>query len=296
MTDMEIYRNTEAQVTIPSPTVLGGTHVIEVASTNGATSTPTFTSNAANGTVTFLVDFKHTLYDGRLRVTDTITRPAPTPEDAAATESFVVTDYLDVVTPLFLKSDLPADYQTGDQWKELENLVRMVVEAFTGQHFGRRIETHTVNTNGVNFFQVPIIEYTGLSARYMTNTTTLNPPKFSYEFIDGNFGMKITSSPYYDIKTDSMWVLGQRVPAGYVCIDGVFGYDRVPSDVKAAALLIAGLWGCKQTLWRDRFIQTMRSSDWSLQYHDGAFGPSTGSVTADNLLAKYSRRYSPEVI
>jgi hypothetical protein len=41
----------------------------------------------------------------------------------------------------------------------------------------------------------------------------------------------------------------------------------------------------------------MRSSDWSIQYNDGAFGKSTGSQTADNLLAKYAGQgIMPEVI
>ena len=286
MSDMEVYRNSETVVHVPVP-IATANYTYEVSSP-GVEATPeskTAAVDVERKTIDVTIPFEHTLYDGTVTVDITIQRT----DGLGGTYTF--TEYVDVVTPLFTWHDLDGTYP-ADKVPELERLVRHVVEAFTGQHFGKTIKTKSITTNTVQNFDVPLIELRGVSDRYATHSTTLTPPKMSYEIADEGHTLSIDWDSYH-VKTDSMWILDKKANS-CVLMEGVFGYDRVPADVKEAALLIAGVWGCEQAVWRDRFIETMRSSDWSVTYNDGAF-VSTGSATADQLLAKYSRRYVPEV-
>src|SRR5690606_11869586 len=137
------------------------------------------------------------------------------------------------------------------QTPELERLVRQVIEAHTGQYFGKRVDRKVVSSQQkVLNFDVPLIEFRGISDRYLTLTTTLAPPKIPYEILNDGFSLALDLENY-DVKTDSLWILNARRQGCYF-IEGTFGYNRVPADVKEAALLIAGVWGCNQAVWRDR--------------------------------------------
>lgn len=278
---MEIYRNEPQTITLRKP--VEGTYEVKVIS-------PEHESTALvavqEDVLEFTLDFQHTWFDGELEFQVTVT----TPEGITHTYS----EYAEVVTPLFRASDLDGSYP-ADKTPELERLVRKVIEARTGQTFGKVSKTVAVEGDGsLITFDAPLIELYDVSTtgRYMNHTTTLTPPKESYEIASDGFSISIDWDRYH-IKSDSLWILTKR-DYGTKFLTGAFGYDRVPQDVKEAALLIAGVWGCDQALWRDRYIQTMRSSDWSVQYNNGAYA-STGSVTADQLLAKYTRRFVPEV-
>ena len=247
---------------------------------NIGTATPT------DGYIDVPVAIPHTLYDGTIDIRVEITYNG---------NEFSIEDHVDVVTPLFTHDDLKDVMPDEAKAVELERLVRKVIETVTGQTFGRKIDTvYSTTAEKVVMFDAPLIMLTDLSwaGRHAPLSTTLNPPKIPHETIEDGFGM-IIDWDNYDVKTDSLWVIRNNGPR-IVSIEGVFGYNRVPSDVKEAALLIAGVWGTKQAVWRDRYIQIMRSADWSVQYHERAF-LSTGSATADQLLSKYQRTALPEV-
>ena len=288
---MEIYRNHPA--TFRMRATLSEDKYAESATVSSAggssTVTPTFTPASQEWQDPMLeipIEFKHTVLDGPITITINV--------NDGSEDGYDLSDYATVVTPLFRKEDLPPEFSPTDT-VELERLVRHVIEAYTGQYFGKRKDRRTINSSqSVINFNVPLIEFTGVSGRYMTHTTTLTPPKIPYEILNEGHTLAVDLENY-DVKTDSLWILNTRRQGCYI-IEGTFGYDRVPQDVKQAALLIAGMWGCNQAVWRDRFISTMRSADWSVAYHDAGFGHTTGSHGADMLLSKYSQRYNPAVI
>ena len=280
---MEIYRNRPTTVRIEAPIRGAVYNTVKVSSASGETDAfPTYVDNSP--VLEIPIEFKHTWYDGTVTLDISI-------NDGTGEHTYE--EHVDVVTPLFTAADLPQDY-SAEKVVELEGLVRKVVEAYTGQSFGPSIRKYTTEF-GENMlrFDAPLIEFRGVSARYLTHTTTLAPPKIRYESLDGGF-KAVVDIDLYDPKTDSMWILNQKKNHSLV-FEGVFGYDRVPQDVKQAALLIAGTWSDDQAVWRDRFIETMRSADWTVSYHENAFS-STGSATADMLLKKYHRRAVPEVL
>ena len=289
---MEIYRNRNGQVfRLGVPILEGATYEIFVSSRSSSAITGTEsqtlgTMEPGDGYIDVPINITHTVYDGEVTVTAEITHGAYT---------FSIDDRLDVITPIFTAEDLEGTGYDPEKVPELERLVRKVIETYTGQSFGKRIGVvHSTTAQDTIRFNAPLLMLTDLSwgGRYAPLSTTLNPPKIPHETIEDGYGLVIDWQNY-DPKTDSLWIIRSDTPR-IVNIEGIFGFDRVPQDVKEAALLIAGVWGTKQAVWRDRFIQTMRSADWSVQYHERAF-LSTGSVTADQLLSKYQRTALPEV-
>lgn len=288
---MEIYRNQPTTVKVRAP-IPDATYTVKIRSprplgevyeTAGPLVAPELDASWGAHILSIPIEFVHTWYDGTVEIVITVNGGLHT-----------YSEYVDVVTPLFTSVDLGSEYPAA-QVPELERLVRKVVEAYTGQYFGKTVNRYPVSaTERIINFDVPLIEFTGVSDRYLTNSTTLTPPKLPYELINDGFTLMVDFENYH-IKTDSTWLLTKDARDEVYVIEGTFGYNSVPADVKQAALLIAGVWGCKQAVWRDRFIQTMRSADWSVGYHDNAFKNSTGSITADQLLEKYHRRYQPEV-
>lgn len=289
MLDMEIYRNSEPTVEIDVPLATANYAVDLVLNDGGRQSlSSNSTVDQENQSISITIPFEHTQFDGVVTLEITMMR-----QDGGGSNA-TFTEYVKVVTPLFTWKDLPRDFNR-DEVAELESLVRTVVEAKTGQVFGKRKMSHQASTaSSVINFNAPLIRFTGVSDRYLTDTTTLNPPKIPYEVFDEGYSMAVDWKNY-DIKTDSFWLTSSN-KCRNLYIYGDFGYDSVPEDVKRAALLIAGMWGSQQAVWRDRFVATIRSSDWNVTYSEKGFDFTTGSVTADMLLSKYTRRYHPAVI
>lgn len=284
---MEIYRNRNQTVIIDVPDK-DSSYAVKIESpalTTESVLTTDYNEDMDTAFISVPIGFRHTMYDGDIALTISL---------HDSDDPFAWTEHISVVTPLFTWRDLPDTYNKEDS-QELEGLVRTIVESKTSQSFGKRPQVHQVHTgkNVINF-EAPLIRFTGISDRYLTDTTTLNPPKIPYEVLEGGFSVSVDWDTY-DVKTDTFWMTSNNRPRN-VFIYGEFGYERVPEDVKRAALLIAGMWGSQQAVWRDRFVQTIRSSDWNVTYGREGFGFTTGSVTADMLLSKYTRQYHPEVI
>lgn len=272
----ELYRNdfNPEDLVISVPSEMTVTE-ITLSSPGGETTIESPAQPTAEGAISVPVPFKHIKYDGTVRIYVTGTVDG---------DEHTLTYSIPVVTPLFSREDFSDSQltQIGDDFEELERLVRHVVEAHCGQSFGYRKEAVPVgNPDKRVHFTAPIIEFTGVSDRYLTNSTTLSIPHRIY---DDRFSMDLN---LYDVKTDLIMLPKSRRNRP-VFLHGTFGYESVPEDVRQAALLIAGVWGCNQAIWRDRYINTIRSADWNLKY-DGQAYAGTGSATADQLLAKYNR-------
>lgn len=69
-------------------------------------------------------------------------------------------------------------------------------------------------------------------------------------------------------------------------ITGDWGYKSVPAPVKEAAKLLVNDYACKEIAYRDRYLESIKASDWRLQYNSRAW-ESTGNVRADQLLSEF---------
>lgn len=69
-------------------------------------------------------------------------------------------------------------------------------------------------------------------------------------------------------------------------IRGDWGYKTIPANVKEAARLLVNDYACSEAAYRDRYLESITSADWRLQFSTRSWD-STGNVRADQLLDEY---------
>lgn len=69
-------------------------------------------------------------------------------------------------------------------------------------------------------------------------------------------------------------------------VEGVYGWDYVPSDIEDAAILLVEEYLCNDSSIRNKGVKSFKNESYQLQFADGV-GNSTGNLVADNLLSKY---------
>jgi hypothetical protein len=185
---------------------------------------------------------------------------------------------------------------------DLERQVRYVIQSFTGQNFGRFIGYMNVSGNGSSKLKLPapLLEFGDVLYDGVMR------PNHGVKII--NDGWAIAGGAVYidSIKqAPPEWMLDRfdstgkiYAPALYgtnVFVDGVeytvhglWGYYEVPADVKQAARLLVSDYSCDESLWRDRYIDSVRAGDWRFEFNAQAFD-GTGNVQADQILSGYRR-------
>lgn len=213
---------------------------------------------------------------------------------------------ISVVTPLFTKDELvdsDPDFTslTDAQVVKLERMIRQVIERYTGQTFGFKEGTLDLYGNGTRVLST--------SGTRVHSITYLVPYGYSNpEQISGYaYGGRLVSDGYaivknapndYSIKADSTEVY-ESVIGGHLgysantfsngsryTLSGRFGYESVPQAVKDAALQLAQTYSCDEHVWRDRYVKSMRSADWRVDFQQETYN-GTGSLIADQLLAPF---------
>ena len=203
-------------------------------------------------------------------------------------EHFEETAQYDVVQPLFdaqMLADFDSDFSnmTSSEVKRLERIIRAVIEASTGQKFEATRET--------------------LRARSYNGSTLALPKRLISLEVPGRvFGIPV------DVESDGWIIRGRAV--GFesqmrytnpiydtvyyntfshdrYALKGIYGYNTVPEQITLAAMLLAQDYGCREALWRDRYITNMKNADWRVEYHDKAF-VGTGNIKVDQILQKYT--------
>lgn len=289
---MSVYRDTNATVVFehphPGPLTADvyreGIALPVYSTTVGITPT--------GGRYSLELPWQATEFDGNLRIEWTA-------------ENFKRLQYVEVraaIVPLSrLKTAFGDEHWAQADLEELENNVRLIIEGYTGQKFTYEIGTKRIVGTGEKKLS--------LSSRLhrLYAVTTSGPVAY---FAVSNDGWHISVSnknwlttkemPPEDVGTevwtgvkgvihvpDSYW---RKFRAGqeYI-IEGEWGYPVVPEDVQEAALLLAADFGSGENLYRDRYLEAIKSGDWNLTYSGGAFR-GTGNVRADQLLDKYRRQ------
>lgn len=241
------------------------------------------------------------------------------------TGSIVKTDSYEIITPLLTKREIRKvwDDSTDDEVLEIEAAVRYIIQAHTGQVFGKRNKSLVVPGAGESALALPerLISITGLK----TLSAILNPSSLAI-VADGWYLKKRYTDALSDIPNDSVYWDGEgdyAVPEfpeeaphglGHVrdrfghgqiianprnqytgttwredypfTITGAWGYNVVPSPVKEAAKLLINDYACSEQMYRDRYLDSIKSADWRLQYNAQAF-LQTGNVRADQLLSDF---------
>ncbi len=71
-----------------------------------------------------------------------------------------------------------------------------------------------------------------------------------------------------------------------VDIDGIWGWEEVPTAVTEAMKLLVEDYACQEATYRDRYIANMTAADWRFEFNEGAFSR-TGNVRADQMLEEF---------
>lgn len=235
----------------------------------------------------------------------------------------IKTDSYEIITPLVTKREIKSIWEeaTDEEVVEVEAAVRYIIQAHTGQKFGKRNKSMVVPGDGEKALAMPerLMSISGIK----TLSAVLNPSAVII-IADGWYVKKKYYDVVSEIENTSLYWDGagvydfdfpEEAPHGLghtpdrfghgeiisapgsfsgatwkddypFTITGVWGYDSVPSAVKEAAKLLINDYACSEQSYRDRYLDSIKSADWRLQFNDKAF-LHTGNVRADQLLNDY---------
>lgn len=239
-------------------------------------------------------------------------------------EFFDETFFYEVVSPLLTKQELQRilddeDLADEDVW-EVESAVRHVIQAYTGQKFGYdKGKTLTVEGHGETALRLPerLIAITGVN----TMTSALDTRAFiitsdgwylkkgwaeavplaatsdSTFWGESSFNNTIYTDPDDSVNPgyeDGGIIVAPGASGRATAwkqdypfeITGDWGHKTIPTAVKEAAKLLVNDYACSETLYRDRYLESIKAADWRLQFSSRAW-ESTGNARADYLLSDY---------
>jgi hypothetical protein len=217
--------------------------------------------------------------------------------------------FVQVVTPLLSLEEVARiagfDLTTTEGREDtlnLERTVRYAIQHHTGQNFGKFYGTMSVSGNGSNKLSLPapLLEFGGVLYDGILR------PNHGVAII--NNGWAITGGQVWidNIKqAPPEWMLDRFDYQGKIYapmlygrnlfvdgveynVTGMWGYRDVPGDIRQAARLLIQDYSCDESLWRDRYIDSIRAGDWRFEFNAQAFS-GTGNVQVDQILSDYRR-------
>jgi hypothetical protein len=217
-------------------------------------------------------------------------------------------DDVNVITPILplaeVKRILGPEFNDTTDVADIERAVRYIIQAHTGQFFGKFIGVKYVSGGGDSYLRLPmrLIKLNSVNGNdywngmvalrgsgwYLQSRAIVGPPPVRADFDGwhedpwGYSGRVPIVAPY------SRATMNFTEHAEYK-IDGVWGWNSVPAPVQEAARLLINDYACADSQYRDRFLTSMTAADWRIQFHEGAFS-NTGNVRANQLLAGYVLR------
>ena len=283
---MEIYRDTSGVATLEHPVT--GTLTADIS--RGSEVISANQAVTSNGSIhTTPIDWSLTEYDGTLTINWKKT-------------GFSRVTYEEVVTPIVPLSVLDAimDGVEQDDQYDAERIVRRIVEAYTGQSFGKFRGTKQVAGNDSTQLALP---------NPLISFTTMTDDNFNYDpagFLIRGEGWFLAQTPggWYTIKDappedvlDQFSYSGVIVAPGAVkkrdfsytsvyAITGDWGYVSIPVGVVEAAKILLNEYACQDSSYRDKYLHSMKSADWRIEFNQMAFD-GTGNLKADQLLEPY---------
>lgn len=294
---MEIYSNSaERRVYLDTPvTSSSGSMNVVVKDLSGAVIHEFNTVNAVPGEVDrYYVTFPYVFcqYEGQYLVNWSFDY-----EEDGVAYSHTLDTYVEIVNPILPLHYLRSMFQTDSTEEEIlgvESAVRHIINAHTGQSFGKYVGIKTVRGDGSRSLALP--------ARLMRlNTVNGLVAGANFDITGGGFylnyfpwGIPPVRGDYFGLHMHRNGVihnpnnvkLGQFSRAQTFDINGEWGYDSVPEPVVEAAKLLVYDYATQEVSYRDRYLTSMTAADWRIQFHSGAFRE-TGNVRADQLLSEY---------
>lgn len=206
-----------------------------------------------------------------------------------AGKEYTETQQHDVVQPLFTPAELKAfddDFNTISEnaINRLERTIRAIIERTTGQTFELTYGTQVARSHNGGTLVLPkravaLDGYKGLVAGVPSSLESdgwIVRAQQPWTMVS-----HMSTNPIYEPYAVSSF------REGTYKLSGEWGYRSVPDQIVLAAMILAQDYGCKESVWRDRYIESMKASDWGVIFHDKAF-VGTGNVKVDQILQSYT--------
>lgn len=296
---MELYTNSaDRKVNLTLP-VTANTGTFEVTVYDGGTSVFSTTNIEHNDdTYSFDLPFRLVQTDKLLQVHWKFNY----------TENSVVEEYsqyeeIKLSTPILPISVIKEIIEDDDDEAAItvEKAVRYIIQAHTGQFFGKFIGKYKISGSGENNLRLPsrLLSLTSINNGLFWNDL-LSIRGNGWYLVGRSRGVPSIradawgwhENPYTSDVPIYAPARGARQLFVEFCeyeIDGVWGWNSVPLAVQEAAKLLINDYACGDSNYRDRFLTSMTAADWRLQFHEGAFS-NTGNVRANQLLSEFVLR------
>lgn len=211
-------------------------------------------------------------------------------------EPVTITDTYDVVTPILSNKEVKAIHPnaTDAEIVKIEKAVRHVIQAHTGQVFGKFVGSIVTSGNDSSRLQLParLISLDTINGDSALNQFEIEADGWVLKYYP--WGVPPVKADYYGyhqhvggvIHNPHSVKLGDFRRAVSYSLAGVWGWEEVPAQVREAAKLLVNDYACADQAYRDRYLTSMTAADWRIQYHSGAF-QKTGNVRADQLLSNF---------
>lgn len=217
--------------------------------------------------------------------------------EGSAIHTFKRIQYVTVVAPILETHEIREIHPnaTPAEMVRIEKATRHIINAHTGQTFGRFVGVKDIRGTGNRHLVLParLLSLKGVNGGTETN-------KF-YRIDNGGYTLlslpwgapplKADSYGYHQhvggvIHNPNVVKLGDFSVSTTYQVDGEWGWYEVPEAVREAAKLLINDYACADNAYRDRYLSAISAADWRMQFHNKAFSQ-TGNVRADQLLQDY---------
>lgn len=217
---------------------------------------------------------------------------------------------INVVTPILPLDEIQqilGGEATSEEIGDIERAVRYIIQAHTGQFFGKFIGKKDVTGSGDSHLRLPmrLIKLVGINGNNLLNeaialrgggwylrSKVWGVPSIRADYDGWHENPYTSPAPIVGPYSRNVHNFIENIEYE---IDGVWGWNSVPLAVQEAARLLINDYACGDSNYRDRFLTSMTAADWRIQFHEGAFS-NTGNVRANQLLAEYVLRRGWTVI
>ena len=214
----------------------------------------------------------------------------------SGSEEVTVSDTYEVVTPILSDFEIKEIHPQATPYEavRIEAAVRHIIEAHTGQRFGKFVGEYNVRGSDNNVLQLPsrLMQLETVNGSDATGYFTIEADGYLMRHFP--WGVPPVKADYYGLHQHVGGVihnpnnvkLGEFYKSMTYTINGIWGWNEVPPKVKEAAKLLVNDYACGDNAYRDRYLTSMTAADWRIQYNSQAFAK-TGNVRADQLLSDY---------
>ena len=221
--------------------------------------------------------------------------------------------YVSVVTPYVEIAEIIQDLNLGlDQsdpnyktYHELimaEKYARKVIETYCGQSFYLYDDIQVAYGANTDILPLPF-KLSQLHELYMDdyllvdNINNINNWGYVPMISETGFGIRVDMSSAFD---NTMYIANGLIPPAVndmsykgifkngsrYKIQGKFGWEDVPENVKEAATILIKDYFSNDATWRNKYVKSISAFDWNFEYLGDSF-KGTGNVYVDQLLQPY---------